>query len=249
MERLALLAVTAHPADELLLAGTLARHAQAGVHVALACATGGHGTEEHDLRCACMRLGVSEVHLLGYGASQPEPAAGRQRMPLALAGACEAVGRIVQLIRSIRPQVMVTFGPDGVDGAAEHVAVGDLATQAFGAAGDLQQFPADGGPAPYSPAKLFYFGLPQGLLRLAGLAGPATPDDAIAARDDVTRLVDLKVEAGRCYHHLAEPGWATLFQYPPAERLHLLGVEFLSLVQPQPAVDDRSDPHLFAGIP
>jgi|GEM_PF-2840397 LmbE family N-acetylglucosaminyl deacetylase len=248
MERLALLAVTAHPGDELAIAGVLAHHAQAGVHVALACMTGGHSPQEaHDLRCACNRLGVSELRILGFRPAEPgEPAAPGT---LAATPALEVVRALVRMIRAIRPQVMLTFGPDGIDGSPEHVAVGDLATQAFGATDDLAQFPAEEGAEPYAPAKLYYFGLPEGLLRLAGIPGPGTPDPAISARADVGALVDLKLEAARCYHNGMELELAGLYSLPPAERRHLLSVEFLTLAQPQPAVDDRRDPHLFAGLP
>jgi len=249
MERLALLAVTAHPGDELAMAGTLAWHAEAGVHVALACATRGGEEAEHGLRCACSRLGVAELHLLGFGTSGPRGEAAGAPGTLSSARACDVVRQIVGLIRRVRPQVMITFGPDGIDGHVDHVATGGLASQAFGAAPDLQQFPLDGGPEPYGPAKLYHFGLPEGLLKLAGIAAPGTPDAAIAAREDVSQFVDLKVDAARCYGAAMEPRFARLFQLPPVERRYLLGVEFLSLAQPQPAVDDRRDPHLFAGIP
>jgi LmbE family N-acetylglucosaminyl deacetylase len=252
MERLALLAVTAHPGDELALAGTLAHHARADVHVALACATDSlprpddsPPQRQHDLRCACARLGVAELHMLGYRPSVHNAGSGA----LLEATACAVVRQLVHLIRTIRPQVMVTFGPDGIDGQVDHVAIGGLATQAFGAAADLEQFPINGGPAPYAPTKLYYLGLPQGLLRLAGITGPGTPEAAIAARLDVTPLVDAKLAAARCYQAELEVELAQLYSLPPAERRHLLSVEFLSLAQPQPAVDDRSDPHLFAGIP
>jgi len=247
MERLALLAVTAHPGDELAIAGTLASNAQAGMHVALACATGNEG--DSDLHCACDRLGVAELHVLGYRNSGQHGENANAPGALARASACEVVRRIVHLIRTIRPQVMLTFGPDGITRHVDHVAIGDLATQAFEAGRDWQQFPPAGGPEPYAPSKLFYFGLPLGLLQLVGLPGPATPESEIAARVDVMPFVTLKVEAARCYRGRLERLLNTLLQLPPAERQHLLGVEYLTLVEPQPAVDDRRDPHLFAGLP
>ncbi len=247
MERLALLAITAHAGDELAIAGTLAQHARADVHVALACAADGDAQQIHDLRCACTKLGVAEVHTLGFRPAMPgKPVA---RGTLAAAHALGMVRRLVQLIRTVRPQVLLTFGPDGIDGHPDHVAAGDLATQAFGATDDLEQFPPQPGEEPYAPSKLYYFGLPEGLLRLAGIPGPGTPDAAISARVDVRAIVDLKVEAARCYSEGVELELTRLYALPEPERRHLLSAEFLTLAQPQPAVDDRSDPHLFAGIP
>lgn len=261
MERLALLAVTAHPGDELAIAGTLAYYAEAGVHVALACATRGEvghhpasapclaptAGREQDLRCACDRLGVAEVHILGYRDSGPCGQSGPDT--LLQASACEVVRRIVHLIRGVRPQVMVTFGPDGIDGQVDHVAIGGLASQAFGATGDLEQFPVDGGLEPFRPAKLFHFGLPQGLLQLAALPGEGTPTDAVGAREDVSLFVDRKLDAARCYGLATEPYLSKLLQLEEPERHHLLRTEFFALAQPQPGAADRRDPRLFAGIP
>jgi len=168
---------------------------------------------------------------------------------LGAAHTLDTVRRLVELIRTVRPQVLLTFGPDGIDGHPDHVALGNLTTQAFGATDDLEQFPPQPGQEPYAPAKLYYFGLPEGLLKLAGIAGPGTPDPAISARPDVSIVVDLKLDAARCYENGVERELAQLYALPEPERRHLLSAEFLTLAQPQPAVDDRSDPHLFAGIP
>lgn len=247
MERLALLAVTAHPGDELAIAGTLAHHARADVHVALACSSDGGPQAMHDLRCVCNKLGVAELHTLGF---QPADKAGPAAPgTLTAAPALDTVRRLVQLIRTVRPQVVLTFGPDGIDGQPDHVATGELTAQAFRATDDLEQFPPVGGLEPHVPSKLYYFGLPEGLLRLAGIPGPGTPDPAISARADVSHLVDLKVDAARCYRDSVEPDLARLYTLPSAQRRHLLSVEYLTLAQPQPAVEDRRDPHLFAGIP
>ncbi len=251
MEELALLAVTAHPGDELAIAGTLARYAEGGVHVTLACTTGsearGPGTRaEHGLRCVCTRLGLNGPLFLGYQASIDQT---QDPRALVRAPACDVVRRLVGLVRRLRPQVLVTFGPDGLDGQADHVATGALAAQAFGAAGDLAQFPRDGGPEPYLPAKLFYFGLPDGLLRLAGLPGPATPEEDVSIREDVSQFVERKLDAARCYEADVEPHLVQLYALTPPERQHLLSVEYFTLALPQPAVADRRDCQLFAGIP
>ena len=250
MERLALLAVTAHPGDEIAVAGTLAQHARGGVHVALICATEGAGEEQQcDLRCACDRLGIAELYFLGYHPSEASTGTAMDEPGTLLhASARDVVRRIVYRIRDIRPQVMITFGPRGLDGHVDHIAIGQLTTQAFGAAADLGQFPRDGGPAPFAPAKLYYFGLPDGLLQLAGLPPQGTPDEEFRARRDVSQFVDLKIEAARCYRTLNE-GLNRLLELQAAERRHLLSVEFLSLAQPQPGVEDARDPHLFAGVP
>ena len=43
----------------------------------------------------------------------------------------ELVGRIVEVLRDARPDVVVTFGPEGITGHTDHVVVGEAATEAF----------------------------------------------------------------------------------------------------------------------
>ncbi len=43
----------------------------------------------------------------------------------------EVVGRIAVVLRKERPDVVVTFGPEGVTGHLDHIAVGRAATEAF----------------------------------------------------------------------------------------------------------------------
>src|SRR5687768_9087079 len=78
-----LLAVFAHPDDEsYLCGGTLAHYAAAGLRVSLVCATLGEAGDiadpalatretlpavrDGELRAAASRLGLADVHLLGY---------------------------------------------------------------------------------------------------------------------------------------------------------------------------------------
>ena len=48
----------------------------------------------------------------------------------------EAIGRIVASLRRIRPQVVVTFGPDGATGHPDHIAISQLTTAALICAAD-----------------------------------------------------------------------------------------------------------------
>ena len=43
----------------------------------------------------------------------------------------ELVGRLAAILREERPDVVVTFGPDGITGHADHIAVGAAASEAF----------------------------------------------------------------------------------------------------------------------
>jgi LmbE family N-acetylglucosaminyl deacetylase len=138
-----LLAVLAHPDDESLgLGGTLAKYAAEGVETTLVCATRGErgwfGPEDQnpgltaigkirgeELRCAADCLGLREVHFLDTIDGE-----------LDQANPDEVIAKIVTHIRRIRPQVVVTFPPDGHYGHPDHIAIGQFCTAALVCAAD-----------------------------------------------------------------------------------------------------------------
>jgi LmbE family N-acetylglucosaminyl deacetylase len=137
------LCVVAHPDDEVLCgAGTLALCAARGRPVTLVCATRGElgpiadpslatretlaGVRERELRASCAALGVDDLRWLDL----PDAS-------VAWTGAERgSVGALVQLIRTLRPRVLITFGEDGLYGHSDHVAVGELVTEARQLAAD-----------------------------------------------------------------------------------------------------------------
>ncbi len=127
-----LMGVWAHPDDEAYLAaGLMARWRRRGDRVVVVTATPGeHGTSDpvqwpperlarlrsQELRNSLAVLGVDELHLLGFED-----------------GSCQDVDgtdMIADLIADVRPDVIVTFGPDGMTGHPDHRAVSDWATDA-----------------------------------------------------------------------------------------------------------------------
>lgn len=173
MHTLRLMAVLAHPDDESLgVGGTLAKYASEGVDVFLLTATRGdsgryHGrrTDDHghpgpselakiresELRAAASELGVREVSFLDYRDQHLDRANPR-----------EAVAAIVRHVRRVRPQVVVTFGPDGAYGHPDHVAISQFTTAAVVAAAD-SSFLCDGAQAiqPHAVSKLYYLAWPE----------------------------------------------------------------------------------------
>ncbi|MBN1220364.1 MAG: PIG-L family deacetylase [Anaerolineae bacterium] len=162
--KLTLAAIFAHPDDEAFGAGgTLAKYAGEGVDVHLITATLGEAGQvaspeitltqpisalrEHELRCACQHYGI-ELHLLGYVDGQttivPQDA---------------AVYKIVRLLRELKPQVVITFGPDGVYGHYDHLAVHRWATAAVQLSGQADCWP-EAGPA-HAVAKFYHRALPE----------------------------------------------------------------------------------------
>jgi LmbE family N-acetylglucosaminyl deacetylase len=131
-----LLGVWAHPDDEAYLSSALmSRFLKVGGRVVLATATRGEGggsgdpaelaiRREHELRTAMSHLCVRDVRFLGYADGH-----------CASADPDEAVDSIVALIRDVRPDVIVTFGPDGITGHPDHIAVSGWTTAAATALG------------------------------------------------------------------------------------------------------------------
>jgi LmbE family N-acetylglucosaminyl deacetylase len=157
-----LLAVFPHPDDESLgLGGTLAKYSAEGVETYLVCATRGergwNGPVEDDpgfvalgrireaeLRCAASHLGLNEVSFLDYIDGEVDEADPQ-----------EAIARITAHIRRIRPQVVVTFPPDGNYGHPDHIALAQFTAGALLCAADASYLdPED--RAPFRVSKLYH---------------------------------------------------------------------------------------------
>ncbi len=175
------MAVVAHPDDESFgMGGTLALYANAGVEVYLICATKGEAGEvppkmledfssigalrEHELCCAADALGLTKVHFLDYRDSGMA-GSNDNNHPKALiqASVDEVARKIARLIRSIRPQVVVTFDPIGGYMHPDHIAVHNACVKAFGMAGDKNTKIENTNP--FSPAKLYFHIFPRGLTK------------------------------------------------------------------------------------
>ena len=142
-DSLKLLAVFPHPDDESLgMGGTLAHYSAEGIETYLLCATRGergwNGPEDQDpgpsvigrirqseLRCAAGILGLHEVEFLEYLDSDVDQANPQQ-----------AIAQITSHIRRIRPQVVVTFSPDGNYGHPDHIALAQFTAGALLCAAD-----------------------------------------------------------------------------------------------------------------
>jgi LmbE family N-acetylglucosaminyl deacetylase len=164
-DKLTLVAIFAHPDDEAFgTGGTLSKYAHEGVDVHLVIATLGEAgrmadpavsltqpidvIREQELRCACTSYGVENLHLLGYMDGQTT-----------IVPQSAAVYKIVRLLRQLKPQVVVSFGPEGVYGHYDHLAVHRWATAAVQLAGEAEWWPG-AGPA-HQVAKFYHRAMPQ----------------------------------------------------------------------------------------
>lgn len=142
-KKLKLMCVLAHPDDESLgVGGTLAKYASEGIETHLITATRGErgrfgdaekspGLEvvgkarEAELLAAADKLGIQDVQFLDYIDGD-----------LDQANPVESVGRIVEHLRRVKPQVVITFGPEGGYGHPDHVAICQFTTAAVTCAAD-----------------------------------------------------------------------------------------------------------------
>jgi N-acetyl-1-D-myo-inositol-2-amino-2-deoxy-alpha-D-glucopyranoside deacetylase len=229
-EPLSLLAVKPHPDDEAItMGGTLARYSAEGVRTTLVTATRGEVGEildpeldpkeaaprlasirEAELRRACEIMGVGELVFLGYEDSgmaglprNHEPGTFWQ------ADEEEAVARLIQVIRRVRPQVIATENEFGGYGHPDHIKTHRVAASAFYYAGDVERFP--GGQA-FRPSKLYYSAFPKSFgkqmaeaMRRAGMENRwgsdgepppfAVGDDRVTTWLDVSPYVEIKIQA------------------------------------------------------
>jgi len=182
-----LLVAYPHPDDESFgNGGTLARYAAQGVAVHYACATRGEcGTVDPPLldgyadvaalrtaeqECAARALGLAAVHFVGYRDSGM-PGAPDNHHPSAFVQAPleHAAGKLVALIRALRPQVVLTFSSYGGYGHPDHIYIHYATRAAFAAASDPVRYPEQiaAGLAPWRPAKLYYPTFGTRFIRLA----------------------------------------------------------------------------------
>jgi len=168
--------VHAHPDDESSKgAGTVHRYHAEGVRTVLVCCTGGeagdilnpamdrpevrarlHDVRMEELRRATEIIGYEAVVMLGYRDSgMPGTPENEDPNSFARADLDEAVGKLVEVIRRERPQVIVTYSDDQ-EGYPhpDHLRVHDVTLPAFDAAADPDAYP-EAGP-PWQPLKLYY---------------------------------------------------------------------------------------------
>src|SRR5262249_6985788 len=169
MQHRRLMAVLAHPDDESLgFGGTLAKYASEGADVFLVTATRGQrgrynghppGDDQHpgaaalgeirerELRSAASVLGIREVSLLQYTDSQLDQADARA-----------AIADVVRHLRRLRPDVVITFGPEGAYGHPDHIAISQFTTAAVVA--PARPGFAGAGAEAHSASKLYYLAWP-----------------------------------------------------------------------------------------
>ncbi|MEU9285240.1 N-acetyl-1-D-myo-inositol-2-amino-2-deoxy-alpha-D-glucopyranoside deacetylase [Streptomyces sp. NPDC048275] len=293
-----LLLVHAHPDDESINNGaTMARYAAEGAHVTLVTCTLGEegevipselahlapdrdgGLGPHrigELAAAMKELGVTDHRFLGGpGRFHDSGMMGLEQNHRAgafwSADVDAAAAHLVEVIREVRPQVLVTYDPDGGYGHPDHIQAHRVATRAAELAAAAAFRPDLG--EPWEIAKVYWNRVPrpvaeEGFRRLRE-ALPGLPFGASAAVDDVPGVVDeavitteidgtayaaAKAAAMRAHAtqiEVAEPWFALSNQLAQP----LFGTEYYQLVRPERAgigtgtgAGAGRETDLFAGI-
>jgi LmbE family N-acetylglucosaminyl deacetylase len=235
LDKLRLIAVFAHPDDEAFgTGGTLTKYAAEGCDVHLVTATRGEAgriaepdlatpanlpsVRENELRCACEIYGIHPPRLLDYQDGQ---------LPIVHQG--QAVGKLVRLLRELKPQVLITFGPDGIYGHYDHIAIHRWATIAVHMAADPGCFPDPEICDPHQVSKVYHRAMSnEHISAMAEGDRPAAvmmdgvpffffgyPQESITTVIDVSQYAGQKLDGIRC--HLTQVGRHNRFADTPDE--------------------------------
>ncbi len=285
-----LLLVHAHPDDEVIGTGaTIARYVAEGVHVTLVTCTLGEEGEIHvpelaqlaadqadqlggyrisEWRAAATALGLTDARFLGGAgryrdSGMMDTPANKHPRAFWNADLDEASGLLADIVREIRPQVVLTYDPNGFYGHPDHIQAHRVATRGVELAAD----PAH--PDAWQVAKLYWTAIPKSVLA-AGLErfGSSTdnpfegvtnvddlpfgsPDEQVAARIDATPYAAAKAAAVRAYPTQI-PATSWLHSLADNTGADAMGVEHfrLALGEKGPGSGPYGwEDDLFAGLP
>ncbi len=254
-----LVAVFAHPDDDTFnLAGSLIRRGAEALDYTVVVATSGEAGMIFEASLASREdLGeVREAEQLGALAVAGFAGADVRflRHPDGALAAVDRPGLVEQIaavLREVRPEVVVTFGPEGMTGHEDHIAIGEATTEAFHR---VRQ------ETPGAPRRLCYTALPASVIEGyreyrrsigedprppdAPFAPRGVPDETLGITADCTAVVERKIAALREHRTQAEE-----LQSMPEEILPAaFGIESFVIAWPErePGPDRLGD--LFEGL-
>ncbi len=243
---LRLLCVTAHPDDEAGgFGGSLLLYRARQVETHVICLTPGQAAthrgrarseqelaqmRRREFQASCEILQVSHGEVLDY----PDGALDRVEVPRLAAD-------LVQRIRRIRPQVMLTFGPEGaITAHPDHSMASVFATLACHWAGRTNRFPEqlNNGLRPYRVQKLYY-----------GTAGFTLPDRQPVSLAPATAIIDIgeflehKIRAFKA--HATQAPLFSMFENAVRQRGKVEMFHLAAAITPR-KIETETD--LFAGV-
>jgi LmbE family N-acetylglucosaminyl deacetylase len=267
--QLTLMAVHAHPDDEVLsTGGVLAAAAAEGIRTVLVTCTNGEqgdgpggikpGEPGHDearvrevrlreLKESAALLNISDVELLGYSDSGMVGWEANER-PEAFANIPldTAADRLVQLMERYRPDVVVTYDENGAYGHPDHIKAHQITVAAI----EKSRIPAKFYHTAIARARMVEVfdyvrstGTDMGDFELPDDFG--TPEEAITTVVDVSAYADRKVKALEA--HASQGDNIFFLRLPEEGQQKVFGEEaFVRRFSTVPAPDHEDD--LFAGL-
>ncbi len=276
---LTLLAVHAHPDDESIsTGGILAKYSAKGFRTVLAYGTRGEAGDilnpefvapkpglnikeirAIELEAAVKVLAVGSVYFLGYRdsgmAGSPE---NHHPQAFARADIQEATARLVEIIRRVRPQVIVTYNEKGTYLHPDHIMANRVTLRAFQASGDAR-FEIGEALEPWQPTKLYYTAIPleriRRMYRIVKERGEepgfdpevmGTPEEKISAVVDVRKYLSRKLEALNCHQSQMNPN-SVIRRMSEELREEAMGYEHFECVHGCTAADTK-ETDLFEGL-
>ncbi len=266
--------IVAHPGDEAFgFGGAIASAAASGAYVVVVCATrgwfdarltqaspapGGKNRDvkldavtwrnldtvrEDELRRSVSLLGVRVVRMLDYSEGD-----------LDRVDQDQLVARIVEPIRMHRPEVILTFGPDGITGDSDHVVLSRAVSAAYRLAGEPLAFEDDleEDQVAWRTAKLYHLAVPPD--RVHEVLGDRAPADGFGSAEEPTLALELgelaQLKLAAISRHVSQTGSSGPFRdWDPVARDAWLAIEHYRLaasVFEHPAEGESS---LFDGLP
>lgn len=222
-----LLVVLTHGDDDVSIAPLMARYAAEGRTVYYAMFTGVQdlagqegSTGRAEALCASNVLGVRDTFVMRGPAGEGFDAT------------AAIAERLIAIINQTRPDVIITWGPDGLTGHPRHILVSNVVTRVF------QQRRLVNA----APRKLYYIAFPESrfpeqadFTRLSERAFGSVSDDLITTKVDGRRFLT-KTQAAIACHTVAQGGYQTNAQWQQAWIEHttktLGGTVFLRRVFP-----------------
>ena len=280
--RACLLTIHAHPDDEASKgAATVARYHAEGVRTVLVCCTGGeagdilnpamdrpevrarlHEIRAEELARSAAIIGYDEVVELGYRDSgMPDTPENEDPRSFARAPLEEAVGRVVEVIRRTRPQVIVTYSDDQQGYPhPDHLRVHDVTLAAWDVVSDPERYP-EAGPS-WRPVKLYYTAWSRARIEARhnkflelGLESPydakwferPSQDERITTRIDIADYADVREAALLAHATQVDPTSRFWFGLPPEVSRTIHPYDDFVLARSLVPTDVPED-DLFAGV-
>lgn len=164
------------------------------------------GVREQELRCACASLGIAPPNFLGY-------LDGR----LVEANEKKAVARIIAEIYKLRPQVLLTWPPNGLSGHPDHVVVSHWTKLAY-------EGVAMGSKA---PSALYHLAIPYSVANKLDLSQlHSIPDEEVSLTIDVSKVWKQKLTAIYC--HRTQVGNSPILSAQEEKQRLFLGKEYFT---------------------